>query len=419
MKKIIIRILGLIPLYSFSQNTIIDTVSTSATYQNQVWYSLLNDEVKSTSKDNWDLAFEIKGFYSSILANTQKTGLKVYQSPYHFSEWSTFDTSGYQTWTQLHNSDTAWEIGALNRSGVFNTADMGWGEYDANTHAIVGSRLFLLINPDNQFYKLGINSLVSGTYKFTYMNLNESDSNAISIKKSDYSNSQFAYFEMGSKTVFEREPDANEWDLTFTKYIYNNYPDGNGGFIQYPVTGILSNKNIKIAEVKSVDVATFTDYPNAKFESKINVIGSDWKSFNGTQFVIKDSLLYFVKDLENNIWKLVFTGFTGSSEGKYIFSKQKIGNTSVEAEKVGFFTQIYPNPASNGQSLHLVSDFKNLVKNYSIEIKDIQGKTVYSQSFENLQGFNALKLPIEFGPGIYTVSVKADNSTSINKLIVN
>lgn len=419
MKKVIFSILGLMPFYLFSQNPIVDTVSTSAGYANQVWYSLVNDEVKSTSKDNWDLAFEIKGFYSSILANTQKTGLKVYQSPFSFGEWSSFDTSGYASWTALHNSDTAWELGALNRSGVFNTADMGWGEYDPNTHAIVGTRLFLLVNSNNEFYKLGINSLVSGTYKFTYMNIDQSDSNTFSFKKSDYSNSQFAYFDMSSKTIFEREPDAAEWDLTFTKYIYNNYPDGNGGFIQYPVTGVLSNKKIEIAEVKNVNVNTHTDYQSANYSENINVIGSDWKTFNGMQFVIKDSLVYFAKDLNDNVWKLVFTGFTGSSEGKYIFSKQKLGNTSIKEEKAGFFSALYPNPCQNGQTLHLVTDFKNAVESYNIEIKDMQGKTVYTHTFENINGFNAYGIPVEFGPGVYTVCVTADQKVSISKLIIN
>ena len=85
-----------------------DSVSTGPSNANDVYYSFANGIIKSQPNNDWDLAFEISGFTASILANHVK-GMVVWQSPYSYSNWSTFDTTGYKTWKKMYNSPHRWE----------------------------------------------------------------------------------------------------------------------------------------------------------------------------------------------------------------------------------------------------------------------------------------------------------------------
>jgi hypothetical protein len=102
-------------------------------------------------------------------------------------------------------------------------------------------------------------------------------------------------------------------------------PDGNGGTVPYPVTGILTNTGVRSATLNNVPVST-TDYSSAIFVTSISEIGSDWKSFDmGTyQYTVIDDRVYFIRDKDNSVFRMVFTGFEGSSTGVIKFDKSKL-----------------------------------------------------------------------------------------------
>jgi hypothetical protein len=417
MKKFILSVSILFALNTQAQ-TIIDTVSTGAGYANQIWYSLKNDNVKSESKDDWDLGIELSGFNSSILVNTQKAGVAVYQSPYDWTQWSTFDTANYKNWPALHNSDSMWDIGALNKPGTYNTADLGWGSYDPNTHVISGTRLYLLTLPGNKFIKLGVKSLIGGVYTITYINVDQTDSTTFTITKSNYPERNFIYYAIGTKTILDREPSNSTWDLTFTKYIYNNYPLGGGQFMPYPVTGILLNKSVKATEVRHVDIATTNNYKGRTYTSNISEIGSDWKTFNmmsGT-YSVTDSLVYFVQDIEGNFWKLVMTGFSGSTAGNYMLSKQQLSNVSVSSFDANNHVYVYPNPVAQGNNITLITDL-NGHNASSLTITDINGKVVFMDKNPAQNGLNAIDIPFNFEKGVYFISLQTSEGTITKKLL--
>ncbi|HEY1046407.1 MAG TPA: T9SS type A sorting domain-containing protein [Bacteroidia bacterium] len=416
MKKLLVFSACFCSLISQAQTTKIDTVSTAATYTNQIWYSLSNDEVASQPKDNWDLGIEITGFNSSILVNTQKTGVAAYATPYTWTNWSAFDTTGYKKWTALHNSDTMWEIGALNKTGVYDTEDMGWGTYDMSSHAVLGTRLFLLALPGNKFYKLGVKSLIAGTYTITYKSIDGTDSSTFTVSKSNFADRHFAYYRFDTKSLFDREPNKNDWDLTFTKYIYNNYPAGGGQFIPYGVTGILQNKGVKVAELRTVDVAQTNDYMSATYSNHINIIGSDWKTFTGTAFEITDSLVYFVEDIEDNYWKVVMTGFSGSATGNYIFSKQLLSTVGINDATSENRISVYPNPSKSGAALTLLGDFGS--ENINFQIYAADGKSVYSNVLIGNSSFNAIELPLNLSKGIYFIQLEVSGKITSTKLVI-
>ncbi len=418
MKKIILSACIMLTIGIYAQ-TITDTISTGKSYKNQIWYSLQNDEVGSQSKDTWDLAIELSGFNSSILVNTQKTGTAVYQTPYNWSEWNQFDTTGYKQWTSLYNSDSMWDIGALNQTGEYNTSDLGWGTYDNTTHVIAGTRLYLITLPGNKFIKLGVKSLANGIYTITYANTDKSDSTTFTVTKADYVKKNFVYYAFDTKAINDREPDNTAWDLTFTKYIYNRYPAGGGTFIPYPVTGILQNKGVKVAEVRKTYIPTTNNYSSQTFTSKISEIGSDWKTFNfnTNSYAITDSLVYFVQDIDKNIWKLVMTGFSGTGQGNYILNKEKLGNLSVTSIDANNHIYVYPNPVAQGQSVTLITDFNNDFNPSRLSITDMNGKLLFEDSNPVKNGLGALEIPFSFEKGIYFVSILTAEGKITQKLL--
>jgi hypothetical protein len=418
MKKLILSISILTALNSMAQ-IVTDTVSTGLNYTNQVWYSLLNDEVRSHPKDSWDLGIELSGFNSSILVNTQKPGTAVYLSPFKWNQWHEFDTAGYKSWAALHNSDTMWDIGALNKPGVYDTEDLGWGTYDNSTHVIGGTRLYLITLPGNKFIKLGVASLANGTYTITYSNTDKSDSTTFKIVKSNYPDRNFVYYNFVTKTIVDREPGFKTWDLTFTRYIYNNYPAGPGNFIQQPVTGLLQNKGVKVAEVRKTGIAATNSYEGRDFTSKMNEIGSDWKTYdlNTNTYSIKDSLVYFVQDLKKNIWKVVMTGFSGNGAGNYIFTKQKLGNLEVTSFNKDNHVSVYPNPATEGRNITLLTDFGKDINASKIRITDMNGQVVFEDNNPVNDGLGVIEIPFTFSKGVYFISIDTANGTLTRKLL--
>jgi hypothetical protein len=58
----------------------------------------------------------------------------------------------------------------------------------------------------------------------------------------------------------------------------------------------------------------------------ISEIGSDWKSYSMSlnQWTLKSNRVYFVRDKNMSVFKIVFTGFGGTSTGILEFEKSKL-----------------------------------------------------------------------------------------------
>lgn len=159
MKKISLFLTLTTFVFSAHSQTIIDTVSTGATYANQVWYSLANDNQNSAPKNNWDLAFDVSGQGSTILINSI-TGTTLWNYPSaDTSGWNSIDTSGINTWSKRWNSDTSWAMGAIGRyASLTNANDLDWGIYSQITHDVTGDSLYVI-------------KLANGSYKNYTLNL--------------------------------------------------------------------------------------------------------------------------------------------------------------------------------------------------------------------------------------------------------
>lgn len=427
MKKQLLATLMLASAVTVKAQVKNDTVTLGAGYANQVWYSLANDEKGTQSRANWDLAFNLKDITSPVFVNTNfnhmgSLGVTLWNYPKDdTSAWSSIDTTGLSTWTPRQNSDTSWALGAMgNYIDPGNSNDVDWGVYDPTTHYITGDSLYIIKLTNGMYKKLWMKHLKSGTFTFTYANLDGSNEQTAAIKKSDYAGKNFVYYSIENDAVVNREPLAADWDLTFTQYV-SFIPAGPGVIMPYTVTGVLQNRGVTVAEVTKVpNKDTYNNYNGHPYATAINIIGSDWKSNSG---VVKDSLVYFVKAVDETIWKMIFTGFESgvSGLGKIIFSKEIMQSTSIRnAEgKATATVSVYPNPAAASQQTTIVYNFETANTNAQLAVYDMAGRVAYTAALDNNAGLHTVQLPSNtLQAGMYIINISTDNGNVQQRMII-
>lgn len=395
-----------------------EIVSIGSGYQHQTYYSLADGEVAQIDKNSWDLAFDASGMGAGIRLNGAK-GLKLFEYPNGdinlFGE--SLDTTGLSTWNELLNSNQSWEETAFNANGdPDNDFDLGWGQYNSTTHAITGQSLYILQKSDSEYLQIVIDNLSGGTFSFRYADLNGDNMTSSTISKNDYNGKNFGYYNLTSHTTLDLDPPSNSWDLLFTSYKTLVGP----GMV-YGVTGVLSNKAIEIAKVENVNqVDTYANWGGKSFSEATNTIGYDWKSLNHETFEFEtaDSLVYFIKSAQGDIWKVYFTGFGGSANGDFEFTKELMSTVSLSSnEKTDFKFTIYPNP-SNTENIALVYDLPS-IENAELFVTDLSGKILQRKSFIIDVGLSTKQLQLTgFKPGIYLVNLKISNGVLSQKLII-
>jgi len=407
-------------LYAMNANTQVnqEMLSIGQGYQNQAFYSLANGEVNQIDKNSWDLAFDASGMGSGIRINGAK-GLKLFEYPNGdigiFGE--SLDTTGLNSWNELLNSDQNWEETAFNANGdPSNDFDLGWGQYNTTTHAITGTSLYILQKSDSEFLQIAIENLSGGTFSFKYANLNGDNITNSTVSKSDFSGKNFGYYNLTSHTTLDLEPLSDSWDLLFTSYKTVVGP----GMV-YGVTGVLSNNLVEIAKVENIGhTDSYTDWEEKTFSEAINTIGYDWKSLNYEtfEFEIADSLIYFIKSKQDEIWKLVFTGFGGSANGNFEFTTELMSTASISNhQKSDSKFTVYPNPAQS-ENVNLVYDLPSN-ENAELLITDLSGKIVQQESFIPNEGLTTKQIQLaQLKPGIYLVNLKLNNGILTQKLII-
>ena len=401
MKKILLFAITVISGSTFAQ--VIDTVSTGAGYANQCWYSLENDEQANLIKSDWDIAFETSGFGSSIMTN-HSIGTLLWLSPTDTANWSTLDTAGMNSWTSRYNSDETWSLGAFSQDG--GGLDLGWGTYSTITHFVTGDRLFVIKLSNGAYKKVWIKLLASNVYTFRYANLDNSGDTTVQLVKGDFFGKNFGYYSLQNNMELDKEPNSDDWDLMFGQY-------GAADQGYYNVSGVLSNSGTMVAEAYPVnDKTTYEDHANETFQTNISTIGWDWKAFNFGTFTydIQDSLVYFVETSSGDIWKMIFTGFGGSANGNFIFSKAFLGTVGIDAP-VSSILNVYPNPASEILNVTLVPN-----KDAMLSIIDLSGKTVYTQSISAGLATHTISVD-QLNTGMYLLVVSdSDGNQSIEKV---
>ena len=408
-KKTLLISLNIIFHFSlFSQN---NQITLNAGYSNQSFYSFQNGEILNIENNNWDIAFSTDAFASTIRINDGK-GVQLFT--YHLgdtSAWSTINTNTPNTLiNQMYNSDINWSLGAFDENQTAGF-DYGWGVYNLQTHHIIGDSLFVIKTVAGNWKKLWIESKESGEYYFKYANLDGSNQISQSIAADNYSDKRFIYYSLESDLVLDREPIKSDWEITFTKYItpVQGMP--------YSVTGVLGNIDIEVAQADNIqNPLSYTDYSSHNFDNEINSIGYDWKSFQGS-YVVDPNRCYFIKDYNQNIWRLAFTGFDGTSTGNIEFNTELISVTGINDLVTGGSLNIYPNPSIKQGNITFVYDIKS--NNSMLNIFDLNGKKVYSTTLVS-NGLKTHTVPANYlSTGSYVISLEYNGNTLTKRLVVN
>ena len=411
MNKIFTALLLFISLNLFSQN---QSISLLPSYTNQSFYSLENGEVANLNNTDWDLAFSTATMSSSIRINAG-IGTELYTYPLgDTTDWNNFNSSNLSNWLPIYNSDTNWFVGAFDKNST-SMFDMGWGMYSMITHHVTGDSLYAIKTVGGDWKKLWIQKLANDEYTFKYANLDGTNEINTSVSKFNYSDKNFIYYSLDQNSVLDREPNSIDWDITFTKYItpVQGMP--------YGVTGVMSNDGVQVAQVDNLpDPNSYTDYSQHLMSTEINTIGYDWKSFDMSTFSysVEPYRCYFVKDLQDKVWRIIFTSFEGSSTGNIEFNTQEMtSSTSVSELQSDISTfEIYPNPITDN---NLTIVFDNSFNETQLEIFTVTGKQVFDKNI-NGAGFQAKSFILSnLDKGLYIVSISSRGKSLQKKLLIH
>lgn len=396
---------------AFAQTEVV--IQTAPGNADQVFYSLQNGVAATAPLANWDLAFEISGFTSSILVNTAK-GHAVYHTGATIAEWATITAPDEGNWTPLNNAETSWSEGALTYGNDLNDGgfNLGWGTYNMATHVVAGSEVYAVLLDGTTWKKLRIDGLAAGTYMFTYANLDGTDEHVGSLVKTGFSGKNFGYWDMTAHASVDREPALADWDLVFTKYLSDL------GVMWYGVAGVLQNPMVETAQLDGVDQATVTHFDaEGQYGIEMNIIGSDWKSYDGSAYQYVTDRAYFVKDVAGNIWKLLFIGYGGGATGTMTFTQELMSATSVgELTALNGQALVYPNPVEGG-SASVVLDVP--ATEATLTIHDLGGKLVHSELLTGIAPLAVRTISVaELGTGAYVLRVQHAQGVASSKLIV-
>jgi len=392
----------------FSQTPV--EVATGSNYANEVYYNFNNDVLKTVTRNTWDIAFKTNQMSVSVLANNG-SGTMVYTwSKGTINDWETLDTIG-MVQTPLYNSIVDWEYGAFNANTIKgNEFDYGWGTYNMISHNITGDSIFIIQLANGNFKKFAIKqkNALQNVWTFRYADLDGANDTTVILNAKDYLTKSFVHYSIVNNTVVDQEPNES-WQLLFTRYYDYNIP--------YYVTGVLANAGVKIQQVNGVSQNDFIGYQTSLFNDTLSQIGSDWKSFNIAtfQYQVAPDVVYFVQDTagtDKSIWKLYFTGFSGSGTGTYSFIKTKMITTGISSISERNLS-VYPNPAS--QEINVIHDFSGATR---ITIYNISGQPVFeTQSIEST-GLNKNTLNINMLPtGMYSLNIRSGNEVKTVKFL--
>ena len=390
-----------------------ESISMGSGYENDVFYSMENGLVAVADRAEWDLGFYTSPWSAGIITNGG-SGVDLYCYPYgDTTSWMSIDTSGIASWAVLYNGEDSWENGAFNRNSG-NHPDYGWGVYNATTHNVDGDSLFVIKLADGTYKKLWIVKKISieNKYVIRYADLDNSNEMEKVLDNNGFLDMNFSYFTFAGGALFAREPVKESWDILFTKYQAMQ-PQG----VPYPVVGVLNNVYTKANRFHTVAM-DYTDWYTQELDSLKAVIGFDWKYFDmqAFQWSLEDSLVYFVNPLSDNIYKMYFTLFEGSSTGNIEFMKEMVSTMEVdEFATSNVEMQLIPNPATHAVS---VSWNQELNSDAMLSIYDLSGKVVQTHRIGNGSGSKLNINVSSLKEGMYIVSIQSGEQVFNKKLMI-
>jgi hypothetical protein len=200
------------------------------------------------------------------------------------------------------------------------------------------------------------------------------------------------------------------WDVMFFRYMENI-----GNDVFYSVVGGLVNRGIEVQEITGLlDPMTEGTPVNSAFSSVINEIGSDWKSYTqGVGYELASDRAYFIM-ADNDIWRLVFTEFSGASMGTIGFNyglENGLDGVNDPVNQVDFV--LYPNPALRNQDFTLTAN----APVQAVRLMDATGRWIEVKRSE--MGSNTVVISTaSMACGFHIVEVQTESGLERSTLII-
>lgn len=303
-------------------------VSLGSRYEEQVYYSLLNEEITARNAiDEYDLVFScIDGDFSvstnpAHLMVAADLGRQAIDLP----------LSNVDKTPLLMNGDS---LDFRNELYTGNSSDLLFGQWYEMDGSKVKSKYHLYIMSlglDRRgrvigYKRIKIDSADATAYYFRTADIDGSNIQSQKVNRRPFVNNTM--FKFGSGQV-EIEPASTEWDLLFTRYN-DKTPDLNLDSFDYAVVGVLINKmRVEAQDVKlPFGELNASMIPDIMFTDSTNIIGYDWKTFDldNSTYLYDDSLSYAIKMAEGFYYKFRFLSFVNEEgdRGTPIFEYVKL-----------------------------------------------------------------------------------------------
>jgi HmuY protein len=404
-------------------------IATGTGYQKQSFINLTTGTEKQVNNTAWDIAFTVFGAQDAGIFINESSGSSMGQPLPQVELYYTLsddfaavpDPAALGD-NRLYNSEITWQYGAFNEvRNPNNPADFGWGEYSFMTNQVIGGLVYVVKLRDGQYRKIKIESLslVNGVQSYTikYANLDGTGETTKVIAKNPNTNQALAYFSFGTGDVVDVEPVSTGWDFVYCRY--NTFiPDpATGEPTLYNVTGLLNGKGVTVAEADGFDpsvneIGVYAD----SFQTKLDVVGSDWKSFSGTTWSIDEDRVYFVQTAAGVLWKLHFVDFEGSSTGKAVFEKTNLGifSSVSDARALGLQLLTYPNPSTDVLYVSLEVP-ATLAQAGQLQVTDMAGRQVLQRKVTLREGLQVFELPVaQMAQGNYHLNLVVGTAENIS-----
>ncbi|TXH57106.1 MAG: T9SS type A sorting domain-containing protein [Bacteroidia bacterium] len=388
---------------SRSSYAVSDSVSLGVNKDKVVYYSLKNGVVSSIPNDDWHLAFSSQPalFPSNTLQSAtvrinEAYGVKVYKVPNKvIADFATVDTSGWNSWNQIHDSDTLLWMGAFNRNvDLTDVYNYGWGGYNFGAHSVLGDSLFLIQMPNGTLKKFAIIKNEWDTaFVVKFSNIDNSSTNTVTIPKKPYKTKNFVYYDLNTATILDREPASSTWDIQYCVYT-----DANGS----RKIGALINKSCSAEN----NWAT-TCNQNQKYDVRYNSMGEFGMGNDTLAEIITDQNIHI--QTPNGNYNMSF-GPNNPSTNTFVFTTVACANaTGIEANSTLNAT-LFPNPTSGLIQLEVEA-----FSGKSIAISDIAGKTLFQQALNN----NTTTIDCNtFAEGIYLLRIAGEGKSEVKRFVV-
>jgi hypothetical protein len=282
-------------------------------YATQVYFSLNTGQVSSGSYKSWDISFTTGAENPELWMNGGKEVL-IYPT----------GNTNYAAVTALGEIPaTAWKYD--NPSGLQGRS--GLGVLSNQNHV---GEVMIADDGEHTYFKLQILEITATQYKIKVGPLETATGTDVTLDKDENYNYVFYSFTGGK---VKPEPPKKDWDFLFTRYrhVYYGYnPDGSD--FLYLVNGVLTNpyKTKSGDDTKGYEFYNFTLADAEKYALTANrdIIGFDWKvvDINSGGYTVLPKAIFVIKDQQDALWKLHFTGFY-DGQGKK-------GNPSFEYQRL-------------------------------------------------------------------------------------